>query len=160
MWTDVVLDCVRTTDAYEEQLRARVAEYRMSSAEAQQLAADLKHFSWLLLRRVVDKETSNAHMLVRLQRRFQQRFRYDTDGLPRVWSAADEIEKVFRVARRDTLEMLERFTAMDPAAISLLNIPSLVRSFSLHHHGTSPDFSGSFRRVDPIRAGETRTFAV
>lgn len=38
-------------------------------------------------------------MLVRLKLIFEEKFRYDKEGVPRVWKEDDEIEGVFKKAR-------------------------------------------------------------
>jgi hypothetical protein len=40
-------------------------------------------------------------MLTKLRNNFEERFRYDENGVPRVWKAEDDIDGVFQKAREE-----------------------------------------------------------
>lgn len=61
--------------------------------------ATLKKRAWLTLRGKVDEQTTDAAFLTKLRAHFEERFRYDEHGVPRVWRPADDIDGAFKKAR-------------------------------------------------------------
>lgn len=61
----------------------------------------LRKRAWLSLRSVVDEQTADTVMLIKLKLAFEDKFRYDKDGVPRVWKPEDDIDSAFRVAKEE-----------------------------------------------------------
>jgi hypothetical protein len=61
--------------------------------------AALRKCGWLALREKVDEQTADSAMLGRLRAYFEERFRYDGDGVPRVWRPDDDIDGAFKKAK-------------------------------------------------------------
>ena len=61
--------------------------------------AVLRKRAWLALRAKVDEQTSDAVFLGKLRNFFEERFRYDENGTPRVWRPDDDIDGAFRKAK-------------------------------------------------------------
>lgn len=61
--------------------------------------ASLRLNAWQSLRAKIDEQSTEPMMLVRLKLIFEEKFRYDKEGVPRVWKEDDEIEPVFKKAR-------------------------------------------------------------
>ena len=59
----------------------------------------LRRRAWLALRAKVDEQTSDTNILSKLRATFEERFRYDENGVPRVWKPEDDIDVAFRKAR-------------------------------------------------------------
>lgn len=55
--------------------------------------------AWQALRKRIDEQTADAVMLTKLRNHFEERFRYDDAGVPRVWKPEDDIDGAFRKAR-------------------------------------------------------------
>jgi hypothetical protein len=86
----------------------------------------LRRKAWQALRAKVDEQTSDANILNKLRSTFEERFRYDENGVPRVWKPDDDIDTAYRKAR-------------DPVGISgcalllLLIMPIFIDSRSCAH---------------------------
>lgn len=61
--------------------------------------ATLRKRAWLALRAKVDEQTSDSAFLSKLRTYFEERFRYDEHGVPRVWSPEDDIDGAFKSAK-------------------------------------------------------------
>lgn len=59
----------------------------------------LRRRSWLALRAKVDEQTADAALLSKLRTAFEEKFRYDEHGVPRVWKPEDDIDEAFRKAK-------------------------------------------------------------
>ena len=81
--------------------------------------AVLRKRAWLALRAKVDEQTSDAVFLGKLRNFFEERFRYDENGTPRVWRPDDDIDGAFRVARDEVCVMSPLSTAADAISTDL-----------------------------------------
>ena len=63
--------------------------------------ASLRKRAWLNFRSKVDEQTADTVILGKLRTHFEERFRYDEQGIPRVWKPEDDIDNAFRKAKED-----------------------------------------------------------
>lgn len=75
--------------------------FNSSDEELEESVNNLVLQSWLLLRRKVDEELADSMLLLKLRSRFEEKFRYDEQGLPKVWKPEDDIDAHFKKARED-----------------------------------------------------------
>jgi hypothetical protein len=61
--------------------------------------AALRKRTWLALRAKIDEQTAEPVILGRLRAHFEERFRYDEQGVPRVWKPEDDIDGAFKNAK-------------------------------------------------------------
>jgi len=54
-------------------------------------------------------------MLIKLKLNFEDRFRYDEEGVPRVWKPSDDIDALFRKAKEETLALIPLFAQIKPS---------------------------------------------
>lgn len=47
----------------------------------------------------MDEQTADTVLLSKLRSAFEERFRYDEQGVPRVWKPEDDIDEAFRKAK-------------------------------------------------------------
>jgi len=64
----------------------------------------MKKRAWRVLRIVLDEETRENHILGRLMANFDNKFRYDEKGVPRVWRAGEDIEGEYKSAKDNVQE--------------------------------------------------------
>lgn len=61
--------------------------------------AALRKRAWLALRAKIDEQTADPAFLSKLRNHFEERFRYDEGGVPRVWKPDDDIDGAFKKAK-------------------------------------------------------------
>ena len=66
----------------------------------------LRRKSWGALRDKIDEEMMEGNLLLKLRENFEDKFRYDADGVPRIWRPTDDIEGLYTKARESTLELI------------------------------------------------------
>jgi len=66
----------------------------------------LRRKSWIALRERIDEEMQEGNILMKLRENFEDKFRYDADGVPRIWRPTDDIEGVYTKAREATLALI------------------------------------------------------
>ena len=65
----------------------------------------LRRRAWQALRAKVGEQTADASILTKLRSTFEERFRYDDNGVPRVWKPEDDIDTAFRKARDQVCQL-------------------------------------------------------
>lgn len=99
MW-DKVLGAFRTTlDKSETTYLRKATSFDCTDEENSTALATLRRRAWLALRSKVDEQTADTVLLGKLRAHFEERFRYDEVGVPRVWKPDDDIDGAFRKAR-------------------------------------------------------------
>ncbi|KAK6845222.1 Protein SEY1 [Apiospora arundinis] len=84
---------------------------RAKSFEASQEEVDvglwrLRRKSWIALRDKIEEEVMEGNILLKLRENFEDKFRYDDAGVPRIWRPADDIEGIYTKARESTLTLI------------------------------------------------------
>lgn len=72
-------------------------------------ARDIRRKAWLLLDSELKQITRDENVLFRLREKFEDLFKYDSNGVPIVWKAGDDIETPYVKARDESLKMLPIF---------------------------------------------------
>lgn len=66
----------------------------------------LRRKSWVALREKIDEEVMEGNILMKLRENFEDKFRYDEAGVPRIWRPTDDIEGIYTKARESTLKLI------------------------------------------------------
>lgn len=112
IFTDTVKDA-------ESRFTERARSYDASPEEAEVGLWRLRRKSWGVLRAKIEEETSEGNIGMKLRENFEDQFRYDEHGVPRVWRPSDDIDRLFGRARDHTLTLiplLSRFKLAETSA--------------------------------------------
>lgn len=96
-----------------------VAGFNCTEEENTTSLATLRKRAWLALRAKVDEQTGELSFLGKLRTHFEERFRYDEQGVPRVWKPEDDIDSAFKKAKDHTLELIPLYSKIAPVDSSL-----------------------------------------
>lgn len=66
----------------------------------------LRRKSWIALRSKIEEEVMEGNILLKLRENFEDKFRYDEAGVPRIWRPTDDIEGIYTRARESTLTLI------------------------------------------------------
>lgn len=75
--------------------------------------------AWLAFRAKIDEQAADPVILSKLRTHFEERFRYDDHGVPRVWKPEDDIDGAFKKARDQTIELIPLYAKIKPQSLSL-----------------------------------------
>jgi hypothetical protein len=75
--------------------------FNTTDEENETSLAALRKRTWLAFRTKVDEQTADNVLMGILRTHFEEKFRYDAAGVPRVWRPDDDIDGAFRMARDD-----------------------------------------------------------
>ena len=106
IWDRIWLLFTRTVHEAERRFSERARSFDASPQEVELGVWRLRRRSWALLRAKLDEEMMEGNLLLKLRENFEDKFRYDEGGVPRIWRPTDDIEGVYVRARESTLALV------------------------------------------------------
>ncbi|KAI1825074.1 RHD3/Sey1 [Xylaria intraflava] len=111
----------------ESRFTDRAKSFEASESEVDVGLWRLRRKSWVALRERVDEEVMEGNILLKLRENFEDKFRYDEAGVPRIWRPADDIEGIYTRARESTLTLIPLLSRFRLAVTSSSpDLPSFV----------------------------------
>ncbi|KOS22138.1 Protein sey1 [Escovopsis weberi] len=90
----------------ESRFSDRAKGFDASSEEVQLGLWHLRRKAWIGLREKVEEEVMEGNILLKLRENFEDKFRYDETGVPRIWRPTDDIEGIYTKARESTVTLI------------------------------------------------------
>ncbi|GFF48023.1 protein sey1 [Aspergillus udagawae] len=118
-WDRVWNVFVETVLDAERRFTDRASSFDASLEEVDVGLWRLRRKSWGVLRAKIDEEMTEGNFLLKLRENFEDKFRYDDAGVPRIWRPTDDIEGIYTRARESTLTLiplLSRFRLAETSA--------------------------------------------
>ncbi|EFX03691.1 GTP-binding protein [Grosmannia clavigera kw1407] len=84
----------------------RAKSFDASEGEVEVGLWRLRRKSWVALREKIEEEVMEGNILLKLRENFEDKFRYDEAGVPRIWRPSDDIEGIYTRARESTLSLI------------------------------------------------------
>ena len=106
----------------------------------------LRRKSWSALKAKLDEEAMEGNLLLKLRENFEDKFRYDATGVPRVWRPTDDIEGIYTVSRQSTLLLIPLLSRFRLAATGA---PPPLDAWI----GATPDAAGTADEEDLVPIG-------
>lgn len=106
IWDRVWSVFIKTVQEAERRFTERAKSFDASSGEVDVGLWRLRRKSWGVLRAKIDEEMMEGNLLLKLRENFEDKFRYDESGVPRIWRPTDDIEGIYTKARESTLGLI------------------------------------------------------
>ncbi|RMZ83871.1 hypothetical protein DV737_g1488, partial [Chaetothyriales sp. CBS 132003] len=106
IWDRIWLLFTATVGEAEARFSERARSFDASADEVALGIWRLRRKSWAVLRAKIEEEMMEGNLLLKLRENFEDKFRYDDDGVPRIWRPTDDIEGIYTKARESTLELI------------------------------------------------------
>lgn len=106
LWDRVWNVFTDTVSQAESRFTERARGFDASPDEVEVGLWRLRRKSWSALRDKIDEEMMEGNLLLKLRENFEDKFRYDEEGVPRIWRPTDDIEGLYTKARESTLELI------------------------------------------------------
>ncbi|KAF8331879.1 protein SEY1 [Cantharellus anzutake] len=136
MWDSVLLVLRDALDKASNVYHKKAQSFNCTEEENTSSLNILRRRGWSGLRSKVDEQTTDASILGKLRSSFEEKFRYDENGVPRVWKPEDDINAAFRKARDQTLELVPLYSRIQPQDPSLeFSLPPDADEASLSMNG-------------------------
>ncbi|KAG7098321.1 Dynamin-like GTPase that mediates homotypic ER fusion [Marasmius oreades] len=158
MWDTILIAFKETLDKTESSYLSKARSFNCTEEENTLALATLRRRTWQALRSKIDEQTAEAVILGKLRGHFEERFRYDEQGVPRVWQPGDDIDGAFKKAKDDTLDLIPLYSKIKPVNLSVeYTLPDDAIAASADTSGSSEeyDFNASLTVLS-----ETRTLDI
>ncbi|KAJ9641887.1 Dynamin-like GTPase that mediates homotypic ER fusion [Coniosporium tulheliwenetii] len=106
LWDRIWAVFTETVEHAEARFTERARSFDASPEEVEVGIWRLRRKSWGALRSKIEEELMEGNLLLNLRENFEDKFRYDADGVPRIWRPTDDIEGVYTRARESTLQLI------------------------------------------------------
>lgn len=106
LWDRIWKAFVAVVDEAETRFVDRAKSFDASEEEVQVGLWRLRRKSWVGLRERIEEEVMEGNILLKLRENFEDKFRYDEAGVPRIWRPTDDIEGIYTKARESTLTLI------------------------------------------------------
>lgn len=106
IWDRIWTVFAKTVQEAERRFTDRARSFDASSAEVDVGLWRLRRKSWGVLRVKIEEEMMEGNLLLKLRENFEDKFRYDEAGVPRIWRPTDDIEGIYMKARESTLSLI------------------------------------------------------
>ena len=118
IWDRVWRVFTRIVQEAEQRFAARAKSFDASPAEADVGLWRLRRKSWSALKAKIEEEMMEGNLLLKLRENFEDKFRYDEAGVPRIWRPTDDIEGIYTKARESTLTLVPLLSRFQSAHTS------------------------------------------
>ncbi|CAD6451757.1 b58e7377-7261-499a-a9c5-c074dc576076 [Sclerotinia trifoliorum] len=106
LWDRIWKTFTGTVKEAESKFIERAKSFDASEDEIEVGLWRLRRKSWGVLRAKIDEEVMEGNILLKLRENFEDKFRYDEAGVPRIWRPTDDIEGIYTKARESTLTLI------------------------------------------------------
>lgn len=106
IWDRIWSVFIKTVREAERRFTDRAKSFDASSGEVDVGLWRLRRKSWGVLRAKIEEEMMEGNLLLKLRENFEDKFRYDEAGVPRIWRPTDDIEGIYTKARESTLTLI------------------------------------------------------
>ena len=106
IWDRIWNVFIKTVQEAERRFTDRAKSFDASPGEVDVGLWRLRRKSWGVLRAKIDEEMMEGNLLLKLRENFEDKFRYDESGVPRIWRPTDDIEGIYTKARESTLMLI------------------------------------------------------
>jgi hypothetical protein len=137
IWDRIWALFTSTVKEAESKFLSRATSFDASDEEKAVGIWRLRRKAWGVLKARVEEECMEGNLLLKLRENFEDRFRYDKSGTPRIWRPTDDIDAIFHKSRDATLgliPLLSRFRLS-----STLSSPPLEEFIGAQPDGTTAD---------------------
>lgn len=106
LWDRIWTVFTGIVDEAEARFADRAKSFNASDEEVEVGTWRLRRKSWVALREKIEEEVMEGNILMKLRENFEDKFRYDEAGVPRIWRPTDDIEGIYTKARESTLTLI------------------------------------------------------
>ncbi|PVV05039.1 hypothetical protein BB560_000449 [Smittium megazygosporum] len=84
-----------------------------SKAELNLIRARFRQLLFDLLFKICKEDLNDQMILYKLRNKFEEKFRYTPDGVPKIWSSSDDIDSRYNISKKDAINLLPLYSKID-----------------------------------------------
>ncbi|ORX57143.1 root hair defective 3 GTP-binding protein [Piromyces finnis] len=109
LWEDLFDKYGVIVEQNENKFINKATVYSCEENELKHISKELKKASWDAFYDTIFDETKDTLMIIRLKEKFESIFRYDSNGLPKVWKPGDDIDGQFQNSLNEAYKLCDLF---------------------------------------------------
>ncbi|OUM62919.1 hypothetical protein PIROE2DRAFT_20736 [Piromyces sp. E2] len=113
LWDQLGDDLEKALNNSIESYKTLIKGYDCTEKEVEENVQAIRNNGWNAFCNLIAEETTDNIVLVHLREKFEEIFRYDKNGLPRIWNNNDDIDSFFKKAKDESLALISLFTFID-----------------------------------------------
>lgn len=113
LWEELCNDLFDTITESIELYQHSIEGYNCKETEIENTIVEIRKEAWAIFMNLIAEETTDNLILVRLREKFEEIFRYDKNGLPRIWGSSDDIDSCFNKAKEEALLLITLYSFID-----------------------------------------------
>jgi len=113
LWDELGEDLEKALNNSIETYKTLIQGYECTEQETENNVKAIRKNGWNVFSNLIAEETTDNILLVHLREKFEEVFRYDKSGLPRIWNNNDDIDSFFKKAKDEALALISLFTFID-----------------------------------------------
>ncbi|KAG5519904.1 hypothetical protein PMAC_000181 [Pneumocystis sp. 'macacae'] len=150
IWDDVISKYIETTNDFIKVLSRKLSNFDVSQSENEKNQLEFKYKTLYFLKDKIKQEITEDSVFLILRDTFEDKFRFDKNGVPRIWKPNDDINGIYKAVLEDVMFIdliygsypkLERPVEDDCNQKKFWNIISLIKQQQL---------SNKFKRVADV----------
>ncbi|KAJ1557006.1 Dynamin-like GTPase that mediates homotypic ER fusion, partial [Nowakowskiella sp. JEL0078] len=122
MWSIIFKAFGEQLESGKETLTKKFTGFGTSAFELIEALRSFRQQSWNQLNKKLKDEFGDDRILLRLRNRFNEKFRYDEDGLPRVWRPSDDIDSLFVTATEEASKLFNLYSKIAVPISDLIDL--------------------------------------
>ncbi|KTW30242.1 hypothetical protein T552_00719 [Pneumocystis carinii B80] len=112
IWDQVILKYLNTTNDFEKILSQKLSGFGISQQENEKSRSDFKQKTLSFLKDKIKQEITEDSVFLILREIFEDKFRFDKDGVPRIWKSSDNINGIYKTLLDDTLKLISLYSTV------------------------------------------------
>ncbi|KAJ3081423.1 Dynamin-like GTPase that mediates homotypic ER fusion, partial [Quaeritorhiza haematococci] len=113
MWRKIVSKLKETVEEAETKMRKRFTDFAATPTQINTYSQSLLRTTYTQFQELLKDQIGDNAMHLRLKNVFDDRFKCDEQGVPRVWKPTDDIDGVYRRAVEEAEKYLSLFAKID-----------------------------------------------
>ncbi|KAG5440170.1 hypothetical protein PCANB_001739 [Pneumocystis canis] len=110
IWDQVISKYLKTTDNFIKTLSQKLSGFDISQLENEKNQLEFKNKTLFFLKDKIKQEITEDSVFLILRESFEDKFRFDKNGVPRIWKPADDINGIYKSVLDDTLKIISLYS--------------------------------------------------
>ncbi|KAG4304682.1 hypothetical protein PORY_002075 [Pneumocystis oryctolagi] len=110
IWDQVISKYLEINDDFIKNLSQKLFSFDVSQPENEKNQLEFKHKTLFFLKDKIKQEVTEDSVFLILREIFEDKFKFDKNGVPRIWKPSDDINGIYKSVLEDTLKIIPLYS--------------------------------------------------
>ncbi|KTW30962.1 dynamin-like GTPase SEY1 [Pneumocystis jirovecii RU7] len=110
IWDDVISKYIETTNDFIKVFSQKLSSFNVFQSENEKNQLEFKYKTLYFLKDKIKQEITEDSIFLILRDTFEDKFRFDKNGVPRIWKPSDDINGIYKAVLEDTLKIIPLYS--------------------------------------------------